>query len=127
MVYLFVSRVLPVKGIRPGYRHVCLRNESGQMLSMATLFILVRVYDYVPNRLLELADALANPIKYQSEADKRGQALKVLQIDAEPDQQQQQQLQQPVRKTTPQQQLLPVQEDANAVFASASANVSIPY
>lgn len=34
--------------------------------------------DYVPDKLSELAEALANPIKYQSELDKREHQLAVL-------------------------------------------------
>lgn len=34
--------------------------------------------DYVPDGLSELAEALANPIKYQSETEKREKQLSVL-------------------------------------------------
>lgn len=34
--------------------------------------------DYVPDGLSELAEALANPIKYQNEIEKRANQLKVL-------------------------------------------------
>lgn len=39
-------RVLPVIGLCPGYRHVTLRTEVGQPITMATLFlcIVVKVY-----------------------------------------------------------------------------------
>jgi len=36
------------------------------------------VKDYVPDGLSELAEALANPIKYQSEVEKRENQLLVL-------------------------------------------------
>lgn len=39
---------------------------------------LLNFQDYVPDRLSELAEALANPIKYQSELDKREHQLAVL-------------------------------------------------
>lgn len=45
---------------------------------MATLFLLVVVKDYVPDGLSDFAEALANPIKYQNELDKRAQQLAVL-------------------------------------------------
>ncbi|KAL0880660.1 hypothetical protein ABMA27_001879 [Loxostege sticticalis] len=70
-------RVLPVVGLCPGYRHVNLRTELGLPLP-ASLLLLVVVKDYVPDRLSELAEALANPIKYQSELDKREHQLAVL-------------------------------------------------
>lgn len=71
-------RVLPIKGLRPGYRHVNLRTELGQPLPLATLFLLVVVKDYVPDGLSDFAEALANPIKYQSDLEKRAQQLAVL-------------------------------------------------
>lgn len=74
-------RVLPVIGLCPGYRHVTLRTEAGQPLPLATLFLLVVVKDYVPHDLSDFAEALANPIKYQSEQEKRAQQLAVLTDD----------------------------------------------
>lgn len=50
----------------------------GQPLPLATIFIHVVVKDYVPDGLSEFADALANPIKYQSDLDKRTHQLAVL-------------------------------------------------
>lgn len=77
-------RVLPVVGLCPGFRHVNLRTELGQPLPMATLFLLVVVKDYVPDGLSALAEALSNPIKYQSELHKRAEQLAVLTDDMEP-------------------------------------------
>lgn len=71
-------RVLPVVGLCPGYRHVNLRTELGQPLPLATVFLLVVVKDYVPDGLSDFAEALANPIKYQNELEKRAQQLAVL-------------------------------------------------
>jgi len=78
---LIGHRVLPVKGIRPGYRHVSLRNESGQYLTLPSLFVHVQVKDYVPDRFSDFAEALANPIRYQSELEKRTKQLEVLTMD----------------------------------------------
>ncbi|XP_017756521.1 PREDICTED: 1-phosphatidylinositol 4,5-bisphosphate phosphodiesterase classes I and II [Eufriesea mexicana] len=75
---LIGHRVLPVVGLCPGYRHVALRTDGGQPLSLASLFLHVIVKDYVPDGLSELAEALANPIKYQSETEKREKQLSVL-------------------------------------------------
>lgn len=77
-------RILPVVGLCPGYRHVNLRNEIGQPLPLATLFLQVIVKDYVPDKLSDFAEALANPIKYQSDLEKRDQQLSVLTDDMEP-------------------------------------------
>ena len=76
-------RVLPVIGLCPGYRHVALRTECGQSLPLASLFLHVIVKDYVPDGFSEFAEALANPIKYQSELEKRSQQLAVLTDDLE--------------------------------------------
>jgi len=75
---LIGHRVFPVVGLCPGYRHVALRTECGQPLPLASLFLHVIVKDYVPDGLSELAEALANPIKYQSEVEKRENQLLVL-------------------------------------------------
>lgn len=77
-------RVLPVIGLCPGYRHVNLRNECGQTMPLATLFLCIVVKDYVPDGLSDFAEALANPIKYQSEQEKRAEQLAVLTEDTEP-------------------------------------------
>lgn len=71
-------RILPVVGLRPGYRHLPLRSESNQPLTLPTLFLKVEVNDYVPDRLSELADALANPIAHQSMVDRHARQLQVL-------------------------------------------------
>ncbi|XP_050673811.1 1-phosphatidylinositol 4,5-bisphosphate phosphodiesterase classes I and II isoform X2 [Leptidea sinapis] len=79
---LLGHRVLPVPGLRPGLRHVGLRTELGLPLA-ATLLLHIKVTDYVPDKLSELAEALANPIKYQNEMEKRTYQLSVLTDDAE--------------------------------------------
>ncbi|XP_022247290.1 1-phosphatidylinositol 4,5-bisphosphate phosphodiesterase classes I and II-like, partial [Limulus polyphemus] len=78
-------RVLPVVGLRPGYRHISLRNESGQPLTLATLFVHITVKDYIPDAFSELADALANPIAYQSMVEKHAQQLMALTDDIDMD------------------------------------------
>lgn len=77
-------RVLPVIGLRPGYRHLSLRNELGQPLPLTSLFLCIVVKDYVPDDIAMFAEALANPIKYQNELEKRDKQLAVLQEDTEP-------------------------------------------
>lgn len=78
---LIGHRVLPVIGLCPGYRHVALRNECGKPLPLASIFVHVIVKDYVPDDLSDFAEALANPIKFQSEQEKRAQQLAVLTDD----------------------------------------------
>lgn len=74
---LIGHRVIPVVGLCPGYRHVVLRNEMGQPLPCGTLFLKITVKDYVPDGLSDFAEALANPIKFQSDLDKRTKQLAV--------------------------------------------------
>ncbi|KAK5643289.1 hypothetical protein RI129_007134 [Pyrocoelia pectoralis] len=80
---LIGHRVLPVVGLCPGYRHVNLRTELGQPLPLCSLFLLIVVKDYVPDGLSDFAEALANPIKYQSDLEKRSRQLAVLTDDME--------------------------------------------
>ena len=61
-----------------------LRTELGQPLTLASLFLCIVVKDYVPDDLSNFAEALANPIKYQSELEKRDKQLAVLTEDTEP-------------------------------------------
>lgn len=77
-------RILPMTGLCPGLRHVMLRNEAGQPIPLASLFLNVVVKDYVPDGLSDFAEALANPIKYQSDLEKRSQQLEVLTEGMEP-------------------------------------------
>lgn len=62
---------------------MALRNDIGQPLPLANLFMHVIVNDFVPDGLSDLAEALANPIKYQSECEKREKQLAVLTDDLE--------------------------------------------
>lgn len=78
---LIGHRILPVVGLRPGYRHISLRNEIGQPLNYASLFVHIEVQDYVPHKLSALAEALANPIAYQSMIEKRSKQLEALTDD----------------------------------------------
>lgn len=71
-------RVLPVVGLCPGYRHIPLFNEVGQPLHLPSLFVHITVGDYVPNSLTDFAEALANPIKYQSELERRAAQLAIM-------------------------------------------------
>ncbi len=45
---LIGRRCLPVVGLRPGYRYVCLKNESNQPINMCCLFVHLKTKDYVP-------------------------------------------------------------------------------
>ncbi|XP_071512073.1 1-phosphatidylinositol 4,5-bisphosphate phosphodiesterase classes I and II-like [Diadema antillarum] len=75
-------KILPVDTLRPGYRHIPLRNELYQPLLMPSLFVHIKVCDYVPKGLANFADALVNPIQHQNQIDeeikKRAEQLAVL-------------------------------------------------
>nr|XP_022334254.1 1-phosphatidylinositol 4,5-bisphosphate phosphodiesterase beta-1-like isoform X18 [Crassostrea virginica] len=75
---LLGHRVLPVEGLRPGYRHIPLRNECNLPLLMPTVFVHISVKDYVPDDMSVYIDALINPIAYLSEQEKHSQQLAVL-------------------------------------------------
>ena len=49
---LIGQRVLPIIGLRPGYRYICLRNEANQLLNMCMLFVNIKVKDYVPDKFV---------------------------------------------------------------------------
>lgn len=76
---------MPIVGLRPGYRHISLRNESLQPLTLPTLFVHITVQDYIPDGLSELADALANPIAYQSMVEKHAKQLLALTDEGDED------------------------------------------
>ncbi|XP_014674758.1 PREDICTED: 1-phosphatidylinositol 4,5-bisphosphate phosphodiesterase classes I and II-like isoform X2 [Priapulus caudatus] len=83
---LIGHRVIPIMGLRPGYRHMGLRNESDQPLSLpSALFLYIKVRDYVPDAFADFADALANPIAYQSLQEKHAAQLKSLMDDDDDD------------------------------------------
>ncbi|XP_030855161.1 1-phosphatidylinositol 4,5-bisphosphate phosphodiesterase beta-1 isoform X4 [Strongylocentrotus purpuratus] len=75
-------RILPVESLRPGYRHIPLRNELYQPLLMPSVFVHIKVKDYVPVGLANFADALVNPIQHQLKMDEqvkiRTEALSIL-------------------------------------------------
>ena len=73
--------MLPIVGLCPGYRHIPLFNEAGQPLTLPSLFVLITVGDYVPNAWTDLAEALTNPIKHQSELERRNKQLAILADD----------------------------------------------
>lgn len=45
---LIGRRCLPVVGLRPGYRYICLKNESNQPINLCLLFVHIKLHDYVP-------------------------------------------------------------------------------
>lgn len=72
---LIGHRVLAVEALRPGYRHISLRNECNQPLHIATVFVHISVQDYVSDRHAEFAEALANPLEYLSKIERHEKQL----------------------------------------------------
>ena len=76
---LIGHRVLPIVGLCPGYRHIPLFSEAGQPLDRPSLFVMIKVGDYVPNAYADFAEALSNPMKHQKELEEeRAKQLEVL-------------------------------------------------
>ncbi|KAL8603606.1 hypothetical protein ACOMHN_005548 [Nucella lapillus] len=82
---LIGHRMMPVEGLRPGYRHIPLRNESNQALMLPTIFVHIIINDYVPDQFAAYADALLNPIAYISNLEKHAQQLEILTWDFDSD------------------------------------------
>nr|BAB13760.1 phospholipase C [Watasenia scintillans] len=76
-------RVMPLDGIKPGYRHIPLRNESNRPLGLASVFAHIVAKDYVSDAFADFADALLNPIAYQCAQDARAAALCAFEDDPE--------------------------------------------
>ncbi|XP_034256942.1 1-phosphatidylinositol 4,5-bisphosphate phosphodiesterase classes I and II isoform X2 [Thrips palmi] len=81
---LIGHRILPLVGLCPGYRHVTLRNEAGQPI-LATLFLMIKVNDFVPDQFSMFAEALANPTEYQNKLEKHSTMLAGLTEEIEND------------------------------------------
>ena len=45
------QRFLPVNIIRPGFRHIPLRDKHNQPLPLSMLFVQIKVEDWVPNEM----------------------------------------------------------------------------
>ena len=45
------QRTIPVNAIRPGFRHINLRDKHGTPLPLAMLFVLITVEDWVPDEM----------------------------------------------------------------------------
>ena len=57
--HLLGQRILPMEQLRPGYRHITLRNEANMPLPLATLYCKLDLKTYTPEALSGFADALA--------------------------------------------------------------------
>lgn len=78
---LIGQRILPLDGLQAGYRHISLRNEGNKPLSLPTIFCQIILKTYVPDGFGEIVDALSDPKKFLTIAEKRADQMKALGID----------------------------------------------
>uniref|UniRef100_A0A8C4ZYN7 Phosphoinositide phospholipase C n=1 Tax=Gadus morhua TaxID=8049 RepID=A0A8C4ZYN7_GADMO len=78
---LIGQRILPLDGLQAGYRHVSLRNEGNKPLSLPTIFCQIILRTYVPDGFGAIVDALSDPKKFLTIAEKRADQMKALGID----------------------------------------------
>ena len=58
-----------------GYRHISLRTEGNFPLSLPTVFCKIALKTYIPDGLDQFVDALSDPRKFLSMAEKRAQQM----------------------------------------------------
>uniref|UniRef100_A0A914LV41 Phosphoinositide phospholipase C n=1 Tax=Meloidogyne incognita TaxID=6306 RepID=A0A914LV41_MELIC len=75
------QRILLLDGLQSGYRHISLRTENNQPLTLPSLFVHLQLKTYVPDELSGLVDALADPKAYLSAQEKREEALQQMCVD----------------------------------------------
>uniref|UniRef100_A0A3B3TPI2 1-phosphatidylinositol 4,5-bisphosphate phosphodiesterase n=1 Tax=Poecilia latipinna TaxID=48699 RepID=A0A3B3TPI2_9TELE len=80
---LIGQRILPLDGLQAGYRHISLRNEGNNPLSLPTVFCQIILKTYVPDGFGAIVDALSDPKKFLTIAEKRADQMKALGIDTE--------------------------------------------
>ncbi|KAM6915241.1 1-phosphatidylinositol 4,5-bisphosphate phosphodiesterase beta-4 [Xenentodon cancila] len=78
---LIGQRILPLDGLQAGYRHISLRNEGNRPLSLPTIFCQIILKTYVPDGFGAIVDALSDPKKFLTIAEKRADQMKALGID----------------------------------------------
>ncbi|KAF3849655.1 hypothetical protein F7725_019374 [Dissostichus mawsoni] len=80
---LIGQRILPLDGLQAGYRHISLRNEGNKPLSLPTIFCQIILKTYVPDGFGAIVDALSDPKKFLTIAEKRADQMKALGIDTQ--------------------------------------------
>ncbi|TRY57926.1 hypothetical protein DNTS_009817 [Danionella cerebrum] len=78
---LIGQRVLPLDGLQAGYRHISLRNEGNKPLSLPSVFCNIVLKTYVPDGFGAIVDALSDPKKFLTIAEKRADQMRALGID----------------------------------------------
>ncbi|XP_042634130.1 1-phosphatidylinositol 4,5-bisphosphate phosphodiesterase beta-4-like [Cyprinus carpio] len=78
---LIGQRILPLDGLQAGYRHISLRNDGNKPLSLPTVFCNIVLKTYVPDGFGAIVDALSDPKKFLTIAEKRADQMRALGID----------------------------------------------
>uniref|UniRef100_A0A9J8BHE5 1-phosphatidylinositol 4,5-bisphosphate phosphodiesterase n=1 Tax=Cyprinus carpio carpio TaxID=630221 RepID=A0A9J8BHE5_CYPCA len=78
---LIGQRILPLDGLQAGYRHISLRNEGNKPLSLPTVFCNIVLKTYVPDGFGAIVDALSDPKKFLTIAEKRADQMRALGIE----------------------------------------------
>lgn len=78
---LIGQRLLPLDGLQAGYRHISLRNEGNKPLSLPTVFCNIVLKTYVPDGFGAIVDALSDPKKFLTIAEKRADQMRALGIE----------------------------------------------
>uniref|UniRef100_UPI00358EA491 1-phosphatidylinositol 4,5-bisphosphate phosphodiesterase beta-4-like isoform X2 n=1 Tax=Myxine glutinosa TaxID=7769 RepID=UPI00358EA491 len=76
------QRMLPLEGLQAGNRHVSLHSEANRPLTLPTLFCNIVLKTYVPDGFGDLVDALSDPKRFLSQAEKRANQMKAMGIEA---------------------------------------------
>ncbi|XP_061406174.1 1-phosphatidylinositol 4,5-bisphosphate phosphodiesterase beta-4-like isoform X1 [Lethenteron reissneri] len=79
---LIGQRILPLDGLQTGYRHISLRNEGNKPLSLPTVFCNIVLKTYVPDGFGDFVDALSDPKRFLSQAEKRANQMQAMGIEA---------------------------------------------
>ncbi|XP_046711831.1 1-phosphatidylinositol 4,5-bisphosphate phosphodiesterase beta-4 isoform X2 [Silurus meridionalis] len=78
---LIGQRILPLDGLQAGYRHISLRNEGNNPLSLPTIFCNIILKTYVPDGFGAIVDALSDPKKFLSICEKRTDQMRAMGIE----------------------------------------------
>ncbi|TSM77319.1 1-phosphatidylinositol 4,5-bisphosphate phosphodiesterase beta-4 [Bagarius yarrelli] len=78
---LIGQRILPLDGLQAGYRHISLRNEGNNPLSLPTIFCNIILKTYVPDGFGAIVDALSDPKKFISICEKRTDQMRAMGIE----------------------------------------------
>lgn len=77
---LLGQRILPLDGLKAGYRHISLRTESNFPMSLPTVFCCIVLKTYVPDGFGDFVDALSAPLQFLSAQEKRAKQMEQMGI-----------------------------------------------